>query len=397
MSMRLVVAAALLTLLPGAASGQELRGSAAIETRGFPQHPGFAEQRDATVSPSFVIAPELLWDGLDGDLQLTVEPFLRVDSYDDSRSHWDLREASALYIADGWTLFAGVGRVFWGKAEARHLVDIVNQTDGVEDVDGEDKLGHPMVTLTIERSWGALDLFYLPYFRERTFPGERARLRGALPVLDDAVYESGAGRWHPDFAARWSNYYGDVDVAVSAFRGTSREPRLLPASLDGGIALRPRYDIIDQVGVEAQWTRGATLWKLEGMTRGGQGERFVAAVVGVEHTLFGLASGPSDLGLLTELMVDTRSDSAPYTAFEHDLFLGARWALNDDRDTSVLGGPIVDVETGELVIFLEAQRRLASRWTVELEGRWFQNTDPAGPLFGLRRDDFVTLRVSRHF
>ena len=153
MNARDLMAAALFTLLPGALSGQELRGSAAVETRGFPQHPGFAEQRDATVSPSFVIAPEILWDALDGGLQLTVEPFLRLDPQD-GRSHWDVREASALYIAEGWTLFAGAGRVFWGKAESRHLVDIVNQTDGVEDVDGEDKLGQPMVMLTLERSWG---------------------------------------------------------------------------------------------------------------------------------------------------------------------------------------------------------------------------------------------------
>ena len=34
-----------------------------------------------------------------------------------------------------------------------------NQTDGVEDIDSEDKLGQPMVNLTLERDWGALDLY----------------------------------------------------------------------------------------------------------------------------------------------------------------------------------------------------------------------------------------------
>lgn len=396
-TLRGVVLAASLALLPGFVAGQELRGRIGLEARGFPQNPGFTGQSDARVSPSFVVAPQLLWDARDGDLQLTFEPFLRVDAHDAGRSHFDVREASALYFANRWTLFVGAGRVFWGKAEAHHLVDIVNQTDAVEDVDGEDKLGQPMVMLTLERSWGALDLFYLPYFRERTFPGERGRLRGQLPVLHDAVYESGAGRWHPDFAARWSHYVGDLDMAVSAFRGTSREPRLLPVASSTGLSLQPHYEVIDQIGIEAQWTHGATLWKLEAMTRGGHGKRFVASVLGVEHTLFGLASGPSDLGLLAEVMLDGRDESAPYTAFDHDLFLGARWALNDDSDTSVLGGPVIDLASGELIVFAEAQRRIADRWTLELEGRWFQNTDPGGPLFGLRRDSFVTLRVSRHF
>lgn len=397
MTIRPIPLIALIALLPAALAGQELRGSIAAEARSFPQDPRFVDQRDATVSPSLVIAPEILWDGLGGDLQLTMEPFLRIDSHDGSRTHFDVREASALYFADGWTLFAGVGRVFWGKTEAHHLVDIVNQTDGVEDVDTEDKLGQPMVNLTLERGWGALDLFYLPYFRERTFPGASGRLRGPLPVLDDAVYESGAERWHPDVAARWSHYIGDVDLAVSAFRGTSREPRLLLDSAAGAPALRPYYDVIDQIAVEAQWTRGATLWKLESLTRGGHGDRFVAAVLGVEHTFFGLASGPSDLGVLAEVMLDGRSDLAPYTPFDNDVFVGARWALNDESDTSVLGGPVIDMESGEIIAFMEVERRLASRWTLELEARWFANADPTGPLFGLSRDDFVALRLSRHF
>ena len=135
-----------------------------------------------------------------------------------------------LYLENDWTLFAGAGKVFWGKTEAHHLVDIINQTDSVEDIDTEDKLGQPMINLTLERDWGALDLFFLPYFRERTHPGERARLRGAFPVLENAVYTSGAGRGHPDFAVRWSYFTNSLDLAVSAFRGTSREPLLIPVT-----------------------------------------------------------------------------------------------------------------------------------------------------------------------
>ena len=42
-------------------------------------------------------------------------------------------------------LLVGAAKVFWGTAESRHLVDIINQTDAVEDIDEEDKLGQPMV------------------------------------------------------------------------------------------------------------------------------------------------------------------------------------------------------------------------------------------------------------
>ncbi|NIP18146.1 MAG: hypothetical protein GWM87_08305, partial [Xanthomonadales bacterium] len=73
----------------------------------------------------------------------------------------------------------------------------------------------------------------MPYFRERTYPGEEGRLRAPLAVdTDAALYESSAGEHHADIALRWSHYFGDVDIGVHAFRGTAREPKLLP-SADG--------------------------------------------------------------------------------------------------------------------------------------------------------------------
>jgi hypothetical protein len=192
-----------------------------------------------------------------------------------------------------------------------------------------------MINFTLERDWGAIDVFLLPYFRERTYPGDRGRLRGPLPILDESEYESDAGRWHPDVAVRWSFFTGSLDLAVSGFRGTSREPVLLPVVSLGGGALEPRYDIIDQVSIEAQWTRGATLWKLEALTRGGHGDRFLAAVAGVEHTFFNLGPGAADLGALAEVMLDGRGNDAPFTAFDNDMFMGFRWAFNDQADTSI--------------------------------------------------------------
>lgn len=339
----------------------------------------------------------MIYDAWNGDLQWTVRPFVRLDGHDGRRTHVDLREASALYFADGWSLFAGVGKVFWGKTEACHLVDIVNQTDAVEDIDAEDKLGHLMVNVTLERSWGALDLFYLPYFRERTRAGADGRLRGPLPVGQDARYGSDAGRWHPDVAVRWSSFMGSVDLGVSAFRGTSREPRFAPAGTARAPELVATYDIIEQLSVDAQWTRGATLWKLEALVRSGQGDTFAAMVGGVEHTFFGIAGGDVDLGALVEVMLDGRDDAAPVTAFDNDIFLGARLALNDEADASLVGGPVVDLDTGEVVAFVEADRRLTGRLTISLEARWFDRVVRTSPLAGIRRDGFATVRLARHF
>ena len=139
------------------------------------------------------------------------------------------------------------------------------------------------------------------------------------------------------------------------------------------------------------------MWKLEALTRGGHGDRFAAGVFGVEHTLFSVGPGAADLGLLAEVILDGRGDDAPYTAFDNDVFVGFRWAFNDVQGTSILGGPIVDLEHGETIAFIEAERRLGERWTGTLEMRLLLNTDNTAPLHALRRDDFLTFSLSRFF
>jgi hypothetical protein len=73
-----------------------------------------------------------------------------------------------------------------------------------------------------------------------------------------------------------TDFAGDIDNGISAFSGTSREPRFVPAA--DGQSLLPVYDQIDQVGVDLQYTREAWLWKLEAIARDGYSNTFAAAV-----------------------------------------------------------------------------------------------------------------------
>ena len=96
-------------------------------------------------------------------------------------------------------------------------------------------------------------------------------------------------------------------------------------------------------------------------------------------------------------MVDGRNAAAPPTVFDNDVFVGFRWALNDVHDTSILGGPVIDYETGEMLALVEAQRRLGNDWRFELEARIFANTAADAPTRGVRRDGFVSFGLSRYF
>lgn len=118
--------------------------------------------------------------------------------------------------------------------ESVHLVDVINQTNALENIDGEDKLGQPMIELVAVRDWGTVEAYMLPYFRERQTPGLSSRLRPPLPVLETALYESERKQNHVDFAMRWSHYLGAFDVGLSHFVGTDREPRFIPVVEEQG-------------------------------------------------------------------------------------------------------------------------------------------------------------------
>ncbi|MEQ8816673.1 MAG: hypothetical protein RLO51_13165 [Thalassobaculum sp.] len=384
---------------PALAAEWDFSGSLQLETRVFPSEPAHAGQKDATLSPSVAVEPELIVDTEAGADRFTLKPFLRLDADDGNRSHGDLREANWLHFGDGYDLVVGLDKVFWGVAESRHLVDIVNQADLVEDIDQEDKLGQPMVQLQVGTDWGVFRGFLMPVFRERTFPDDDARFRGPLPIAGDAAYQSDAGEFHPDLALRWTRTFGGFDVGISHFRGTSREPRLVPTLRDGRTELLPTYDLIDQTGVDLQYTTGAWLWKVEGIGRAGQGDYFVASVAGFEYTLYQVAETDADLGLLLEYLYDGREESgdAPPTPFQNDVFVGARVTLNDEDDTTFLAGAVADAEDRSVSLSLEASRRIGNDLKVELEARLFPDVEPGNALYGIRRDNVVTLRLSRFF
>ncbi len=90
-------------------------------------------------------------------------------------------------------------------------------------------------------------------------------------------------------------------------------------------------------------------------------------------------------------------DNAPPTAFDNDLFVGTRLALNDANDTSVLAGVAVDLDTQEIFLNIEAQRRLGDHLSVEFQLRSFMNAEPGDTLYAVQNDDYFQLRLSWYY
>lgn len=372
----------------------DVSSSVDLTTRTFTQNARWPGQDNSTTQFSLGGTVDARWRGEQS--RASIIPYLRWDETDDERSLADLREAYWAREAQSYELLIGVNTVFWGVTESRHLVDIINQTDAVADIDQEDKLGQPMINLELQRDWGLVSGYLLPFFRERTFAGKEGRLRTPLPVdTDDAQYESADEENHLDYALRYSHYVGSFDIGLSLFKGTSREPRLLPDA--DGNELIPYYDQITQLGLDLQYTDDAWLWKLEAITRDTQNDSFAAAVGGFEYTFYQVGDSATDVGLLLELQYDGRDREEPLTLADNDLFAGIRLALNDTQDIAVLTGLGYDLETGETYLNVEADRRIGDNTVVELRARFFTNADPADTSYAIEQDDYLQLQLSQYF
>jgi hypothetical protein len=375
--------------LPAAhAESFDLSANMGLELRGFYQDP-LVPFQDQDLQASLFFQPEARWQSADRQQRFSFIGFARWDETDDERSHLDIREFYWSYRQAGWTTTVGINKVFWGVAESVHLIDVINQTDWVEDIDQEDKLGQPMVHLSHQQDWGRLELYVLPWFRERTFPGAAGRL--GFGRVGDAEYESSDEEHHLDWALRYSHYFGDVDLGLSVFDGTDREPVLL-AREDG--TLFPWYRQMRQFGMDLQYTRDAWLWKLEALYRDSRYESFWAAVGGFEYTFYQLKGGDADLGLLLEYQHDDRS--TPVLS-DNDVFIGARYALNDINDSSVLGGMSVDLDDGARFYNIEAETRLNDHLTAELRVRVFSGFETDDPAYVFSRSDYVQLQLNWFF
>ncbi len=388
----------LLASLPAVAEIDiEYAGRAGGDFRYFMQDAAYPQQE--RTQTSVFAEPELYTQWNNGDDSLLFRPFARLDSKDNERTHVDIRELQWLHVADDWETRVGIGKVFWGQAESVHLVDIINQTDAVEAVDGEDKLGQPMVNLRWYGDWGTVSAYLLPYFRERTFSGEEGRMRPPLPIAGDkAVYESDREQRHIDYALRWQRSLGVWEIGLSWFDGTTREPELLlPDENTGTQDIRPYYAQIEQLGVDLLTVQGAWLWKMEAIYRTGQSEDFGALVAGFEHTTVGIFDTQYDLGVLMEYQFDERENNFFATA-QNDLMTGVRWVWNDIDGTEVLAGYVQDLDNFDTYsAFIEASSRITDNWRWSLDAYFFSSDTQDDTYYFIRRDDHLQFTLEYFF
>jgi hypothetical protein len=356
----------------------ELFGYFDAQARFFPQAstpfaPGAPVLNDYWFNGSLAWEPGFSMNVTD-NMNFELILFGRVDQHDPNRTHGDIREGFFELFFDEWTFGFGIHKVFWGVTESRHLVDIINQTDLVEDFDTDIKLGQAMVTTSYTNDKaGTFSLYVMSWARPLVFPTLQGRPTLPIPVNNDLrVYESRMKQGQIDTAFRWSHAMAGFDWGLSYFFGTAREPQLFAITDTAGnpIALRPLYELIHQGGLDVQYTVDSWLLKVESIVRGGQGATFGAVTGGFEYTFYQVSGSIVDIGLILEYSYDGR-DNNTFILFDNDFFTGVRLSLSDPGSTEFLVGSFIDAKDGSVFIAAEASRRFGDNWKILLEGRGY--------------------------
>lgn len=381
-------------LIAGPAQGEiDIRGNVSAQLQAFTADA--LHEADHDFNGSVAAQVELYRAFGDGDRSVTITPFARVDQHDDERTHFDFREFLYTQSADEWEIKIGLGQIFWGVAESRNPVDIINQRDQVESLTSNEKLGQPMINATLIKDWGNLSAFILPGFRERTIAGKDGRPR--LPIVievDNPIYESDDEEEHVDFALRYSTIIQEWDIGLSYFNGTSRDPML--TSTNNGVTLQPLYFQIEQMGIDLQATLES--WLLKGEFIHQQGdliESHIESVVGFEYSFYGVAETDVDVGVVAEHLWDER-DGNPQL-LQNDLLLGLRFALNDEASSEALVGVLHDLDGDGMQLSLEASRRIGNSLKFSADAAVWIDTDEGDPLHAFRNEDYLQIELAYFF
>ena len=365
----------------------------------FPEDPLYDGQKQNNYSIAF--EPEIYSEWAEGN-NLVLRPFFLFDSQDNNRSHIDIREALYSWYGDDWEASIGVGQIFWGVTESKNLVDIINQFDAVYDPLFKTKLGQPLVNYTLIRDTGYYELFILPYFRERTSPGQKGRLRLDPAFTKGSTKYEGGSQWTPEAAIRWSNSFGEYDFSLHSFLGYARSPSVDITLVNSKIQFQPNYQRVRQIGGTIQKTSNATLYKLEWLAKAGQKDAkfkrgsYFASVIGFEHTLYKAILDSGDIGLIMEYNYDSRRSRSSDT-LQDDIFIGGRFTLNDSDDTQMLVGSIIDLDGDGQIYQLDFGRRLNDSLTFGIKGSIYQNGKYNSNIYILRQDSWVEINLKQYF
>ncbi len=335
----------------------------------------------------------------------SVRAVSRVDSVDPERDVVYLEEAWVgvrfwrMYLKAGSQLFN------WTATEAFQPADIMNSRNFDSNLENAEKFGEPSISLEIEIPFGSITGYYMPYYIDPKFPGNRSRLSfisipanfsagEALKVDHDGQLSS--DDYGHQAAVLWRISVGAFDAGIHALEQVSRNFALpvLDPTTNSVSALFPR---LRQAGGQLQLVTGPLINKVELAYRkyrefdqsiksryfavSGAGAQALQNIP--EHSIVALGleygfdlQGGSELTLLLEgqhVFGLNRNEREAIEIFQADVLFGIRYAANDVLDKQFLISALADVERladggkyQQILINSNYSQRINEEWSFQM-------------------------------
>lgn len=406
----------LLLVLAIAAQGEEgggfeWKGEAGLETRLFrPDH------HAVTTDANLALAGRVEMDHRLSNTRERLRLFGRLDVTDNGRNLFDIQEAWAEYRWPMLEIRAGFDMLNWSATEAFHPADVINSRYLDSDIENPEKLGEPMLRLSLKIPAGELSAWYLPMFIAPIFPSKHSRQnpldpgwRFEQPRWVDRNGQVSGGNFAHQWVVRLSQSRGPVDFDLHAIQYIDRQQPLYVADPTNK-TVRPIYLPVTQIGGTMQAVLESWVVKLEWARRHFQSlgkqalqDLNVSAddevyTVDRDHTqvAFGLEYNLAhDSGAVSTFVLEGQALSGVDKAtrydlqlFQRDLLVGYRYQFNDAAGSEFRSSFIFDVERpGERLFNLNYARRLTDTLGLRAGLRLFQAKQQGRTVEGLERFD----------
>ncbi|MDF1875159.1 hypothetical protein JHD48_05380 [Sulfurimonas sp. SAG-AH-194-I05] len=316
-----------------------------------------------------------------------------------------------LYVTienDESTIEIGKSIKFWGSLELRNIVDVFNPNDLRNDMFVNDKLGVWNVSYAYYTENGEIALILKGTEQKQRMAGESyAYYFFSQPLRYDAHLQTTQSKKRPTAYLKWSGSTQSdtpIDYAFIYQNGYDSQRYF---SIIANQTLAQHVYRVNKFMTYNTLVIGATLIKLEALYAFVEENTNVGDYshlgLGVEHTFNTFKSG-AGIGLIGEYYrydtydTDKFDDVQLFETMQNDLFIGVRYTLNDEDDSSFIGGIVHDLEYDEQTFYVKYESRLQESFKVEIDYFYIEpskNTQTAYSYLG--RHQRVGVNIAYHF
>ena len=326
---------------------------------------------------------------------------------DNKRSFIRVNEAYIEYEFEEDKILLGKNIRFWGALEAENIVDTFNIRDLRNDPLTTDKIG-------------AYNFEYSHYFEESEFSfitkfyeqsnemADSSYMYSALSsntTFNDNL-QSEKSKYRPTVYLTYSgSLYGEhsLDYAFVYQNGYDSQRYI---TMTGNTFNQHAY-LVNKFMTYNTMVVNSTLLKLEAIYANVIKDELISdyihVALGVEHTLDQLDNG-SEIGVIAEYYYyDTLEDNKLNDldlsqSFQNDLFVGLRYSLNDESDTSAVGGVIFDTQYDEQSYYVEYESRFNDMFKVSIDYRYIEPSTSHNTVYAkLGQHQRLGFNISYHF